>query len=140
MATSKEQYGKLLALLEKNAKGIGELQNSMVEMRALRTHINLWKPQMDGRVNNLESAVLELSKKVEKVLSGLPQAVPLPTPEVTIASSSAVSEGEPPLPKLQAPGSTHLEPTPSRAASGSLDQSKAAYGVVFTTAPGQHRP
>jgi hypothetical protein len=64
MASPEEQFGQILALLGENSKGIQELRTSMVEMRALRTDINTWKPLVDNRVSELENAVMDLGERV----------------------------------------------------------------------------
>lgn len=139
MATPEEQFGQILALSGQNSKGITELKTSMSEMRALRSELNVWKPQMDNRVEELEHAVLALGKMVEKTLSNLPQAESV-AGFVTIAQPppAAVSEGHQSPPTLKMPGSAHLESSPSRAASGSLDHDKSGFGVVYTVTPDQN--
>ena len=139
MATPEEQFGQILALLGANSKRITELKTSMSEMRALRSEFNVWKPQMDSHVDELEHAVLALGERMEKTLSNLPQAEPVPG-VVTIAQPppAAVSEDHqsPPTPKM--PGSAHLESSPSEAASGSLDHGKSGFGAVYTVATDQN--
>jgi hypothetical protein len=71
MASPEEQFGQILALLGENSRGISELKSSIVEMRALRSDINTWKPQVDSRVNELEHAVMDLGERVEQALGVL---------------------------------------------------------------------
>lgn len=118
----------------------------MSEMRALRTEINTWKPQVDSRVDELEHAVLNLGEKVEKVLGIFPK----PTDPVAALPQDVVTIAHPPStnpsdilssPTLKMPGSAHLEPTLHGAASGSFDHGDpmfhrgAGFGVVYTTTP-----
>jgi LmbE family N-acetylglucosaminyl deacetylase len=60
-----EQFGLVLVLLGKNSKGISELQSLMSEMRALCPDINVWKPQVDNRVDELENVARDVSEWVE---------------------------------------------------------------------------
>jgi hypothetical protein len=143
MQSPEEQYGQILALLSANSKGITELQTSMTEMRSLRTELNLWKPQIDNRVNELEHAMLELGEKIDKSLSSLPQAVAVEDGGgVSIAQlpDSSGVQGSKPLPAPGMPSSAHLELSPTRVASGSLDHREPGCGAVYTIAPDQHPP
>jgi hypothetical protein len=91
IALPEEQFGQILALLGENSKGILELKSFMVEMRALRSDINTWKPQVDSGVNELEHAVTDLGERVKQALGVLlPQAVPVESGEggVTTAQPS----------------------------------------------------
>ncbi|CAD6253442.1 unnamed protein product [Miscanthus lutarioriparius] len=147
MATQEEQLGQILALLDEKSKGINELKSSMSEMRALKTEIATWKPQVDNRVNELEHAVLDLGERVERALGVL-----LPPSELVVeASPGSVTIAQPSpstgreeisaSPGEKVLGSTHLEPTLKGAASGSLDHGKgsthrgASFGAVYTVAP-----
>jgi hypothetical protein len=98
----------------------------MMEMRALRLELNVWKP---------------LGEKMEKTLTNLPQAEPVSTGCVTIVqtSSAAVLEGHPSPPTPQMPDSAHLESSLTGAASRSLDHYATAFGAVYTIALGHHQ-
>jgi hypothetical protein len=147
MASPKEQLSQILALLGENSKGINELKSSMSEMRALRSEINVWKPEVDNRVHELEHIVVDLGAQMDRALEMLlPQAgvVPeIPPGVVTIVDSSASTlVGKiPASPTMKVSGSALLEPTPPEATSGSLDHGKslsyrgASFGVVYTAAP-----
>ena len=150
MATPEEQYGQILALLSQNSKGIEELRSSMVEMRALRTNINSWKPIVDSRVTDLEHAVMDLGERMEQALGTLLlQAQPVDSSMVTLSGYVTIAQPPPTTAlgdlsasaSLKVPSSAHLEPTSPRAASGSKDHGKenhhrgTGFGVVYTTTP-----
>jgi hypothetical protein len=62
-------------LLGENSKGINELKSSMSEMRALRSEINVWKPEVDNHVHELEHVVVDLGARMDRALEMLlPQA------------------------------------------------------------------
>jgi len=133
MATPEEQYGQILALLGQNSKGIEEWHSSMVEMRALRTNINSWKPIVDSRVTDLEHAVMDLDERMEQALGTLlPQAQSVDSSMVMLSGCITIAQPPPTTApgdlsasaSLKVPGSAHLEPTPPQAASRSKDHDK----------------
>jgi hypothetical protein len=159
LVTPEEQLGQILALLGENSKGINELKSSMTEMRALKTNLLLWKPEVDHHVHELEHAVLDLGERVEQALSMIPQAQPLhrtrgeqfgeasiePLGGVTVAQlplTAAIQENHFASPDGKVPSSAHLELHPPRAASGSFDHGKGSsnqgddFGTMYTTVPG----
>jgi hypothetical protein len=70
MATPEELYGKILALLSANQKGIVELKESMSEMKVAKADLDAWKPTVDLRITGLEQAVHDLGDRVELLFSG----------------------------------------------------------------------
>lgn len=122
----------------------------MTEMRALKTDLLLWKPEVDQRVHELEHVVLDLGECIDHALGSLvPQAQPLersdeePSGGVTIAQpplTAAIREDHFDSSSVKMPSSAHLELHPPRAASGSLDHDKgsthrgADFGAVYTIA------
>jgi len=137
MVTPEEQ------ILAENSKGINELKSSMSEMRAMRSELNSWKPEVDNRVHELEHAIADLGEWMDRALEVLRPSVGVamvvPAGVVTVASTSTTHpEDTLPSPSAQMPDSAHLESSPLRAASRSLDHCKLGHGVVFTTAPTHH--
>lgn len=71
MASPEKQLDQILALLDENSKGINELKSSMSKMRALRSEINIWKPEVDNRVHKLEHTVMDLGAWMDRALGVL---------------------------------------------------------------------
>ncbi|CAD6238265.1 unnamed protein product [Miscanthus lutarioriparius] len=122
----------------------------MVEMRAICTNINTWKPLVDNRVSELESTVMDLDERMEQALgTQLPQARPVELSAAAQAGTVTIAQPPPTMTpgdpsastSMKVPGSAHLEPTLPRVASGSIDHGEghthlcAGLGVVYTTAP-----
>jgi hypothetical protein len=117
----------------------------MTDMRALKTDLLRWKPEVDHHVHELEHAVLDLGECIEQVRgSRVPQAYPLDPPgnehfvDVTITQpplTKAIREDHFASPSNKAPSSAHLVLSPQRAAPGLLDHRGADFGAVYTIAP-----
>jgi hypothetical protein len=71
MASLEAQLNQILALLDENSKGINEFKSSMSKMRALRSEINIWKPEVDNQVHKLEHAVMDLGAWMDRALGVL---------------------------------------------------------------------
>lgn len=103
----------------------------MTEMKGAKEDLEAWKLAVDGRVADLESAVLNLGVYVKQLIGNRvcteKKSFESPLPDPSKAGSVLM------------PGSAHLELTPSGAASGSIDHHVenrhrgSRFGVVYTT-------
>jgi hypothetical protein len=91
-----EQFGKILALLGENSKGISELKQTMFEIRLAKEEIEAWRPEVDTRVTDLEKAVNHLGERVEKLLTDPVKSTSptgkLPTPSLAPSRHHRLAE------------------------------------------------
>jgi hypothetical protein len=131
-----EQFGKILALLGENSKGITELKQTMSEIRLAKEEIEAWRPEVDTRVTDLEKAVNHLGEWMEKLLTD-----PVKSTSPTGETSNRIAGSKPSSSTGGASfvsGSAHLEPSLFGATPGpkghceELHHRSAEFGMVYT--------
>lgn len=65
MASPEEQLGQILALLTQNSKGNADLQQLMEQVKSTKADFELWKPEVNTRVADLEHALNYIGERME---------------------------------------------------------------------------
>lgn len=141
-----EQLERILAMLSENNQGISDLKAAMKEMTVAKDEFDIWKPEVEKSVTDLQSVVADLGTRVEQLTDLGTRVEQLAcTNSPSGKSSSRVNDTKETNPKLRDPKSmpvtADLVTSSKEAASGPHGHHVNNYnrgpgfGVVYTTPP-----